>query len=94
MEFRFGLRCRRGCPGEPKRFTGDGGDYPSVVSPFGGPYLRDEIVSVGESGYLTLRLSNYVLPQAVPEIGVFTNVSLLDMGYPNGRQVNPRGLWR
>jgi hypothetical protein len=40
---------------------------------------------VGEGGQLTLRLSNYVIPQAGgPEIGVFENVGLIDTSFPNG----------
>ena len=76
--------------GEPERTTGDGTDYPSVVSPFSPPYLRSEFVSIGEGGWLTLRLSNYALPQAAgPEIGVFTNAGLMDQDWPNGQATNP-----
>jgi len=71
--------------GKPERFTGEGGSFPSVVSPFSPPFLSTEIISIGEGGMLTLRLSNFALPQAGgPEIGIFTNVGLLDMDFPNG----------
>ncbi len=63
--------------GSPSRTTGT--TFPSVVSPFSGPYNHDQIVSIGEGGKLTLRLSNYAIPQAGgPEIGVFESVSITD----------------
>jgi hypothetical protein len=71
--------------GEPERFTGEG-VFPGVVSPFSPPFLSSEIVSVGEGGHLTLRLSHYVMPQAGgPEIGVFENLGLSDVDFPNGQ---------
>ncbi len=62
--------------GAPSRTTGTG-EFAGPVTPFNGPYLTDEIVSIGETGAITLRLSHYVLPQGgSAEIGVFTNVNL------------------
>ena len=59
--------------------------FQGVISPFNPPYQSNDIISVGELGHLTLRLSNYAIPQAgVPEIGVFTHVGLADNDYPNG----------
>lgn len=49
--------------GSPERFINDS-SFPSVVSPFSPPFLRNQIVSIGEGGELTLRLSNYALPLA------------------------------
>jgi hypothetical protein len=67
--------------GSPARFINDS-SFPSVVSPFSPPYLRDQIVSIGEGGELTLRLSNYALPLATaPQIGVFSNVGVVDPNY-------------
>jgi hypothetical protein len=75
--------------GAPETFTGEG-VFPGVVSPFNPPFLSSELVSIGEAGHLTLRLSNYVLPQAGgPEIGVFSNVGLIDADYPNGVAGSP-----
>jgi len=75
--------------GSPERFTGEG-VFPGAVTPFSPPFLRDEIVSIGEGGQLTLRLSNYAIPQAgVPEIGIFSNVGLADQSYPNGQAGSP-----
>ena len=49
--------------GEPERSTGDG-LFPSVVSPFSPPFLRTELVSIGEGGQLTLQLSHFAISQA------------------------------
>ena len=60
--------------------------FGGVISPFNPPYQTNDIVSIGENGHLTLRLSNYVVPQAGSrEIGVFTNAGLADFDYPNGK---------
>jgi len=75
--------------GAPEQFSGEG-VFPGVVSPFNPPFLASELVSIGEAGHLTLRLSNYVIPQASgPEIGVFSNVGLIDFDYPNGLAGSP-----
>lgn len=75
--------------GPPSRFTNRPGS-PGVVSPFSPPFLRDQIISIGESGQLTLRLSHYAIPQAGgPEIGVFTNAAIADADYPNGQVGSP-----
>jgi hypothetical protein len=78
--------------GEPERYTGES-VFPGVVSPFNPPYLSSEIVSVGEGGELTLRLSHYAIPQpgALPEIGLFSNFGLIDVAYPNGLAGTPAG---
>ncbi len=71
--------------GWPSRYTNDV-FFPSVVSPFSSPFLPGQILSVGEGGHVTLKLSNYVIPQAsgAPEIGVFENVNLNDPNWPSG----------
>ncbi|MGD9635862.1 MAG: hypothetical protein AB7G28_13580 [Pirellulales bacterium] len=70
--------------GEPSRFTDDPG-FPSVVSSFSSPYKRTQLLSVGESGHATLRLSNYAVAQAGGnEIGVFAHASLIDAAWPSG----------
>jgi hypothetical protein len=88
-----GLTNASAALGEPERFTGEGG-FPGVVSPFNPPFLGSEIVSVGEGGHITLRLSHYAVPQAVgPEIGVFENVGLIDTDFPNGQAGMPAGTF-
>jgi hypothetical protein len=73
--------------GEPERYSGEGGPFPSVVSPFSPPFLSSEVVSIGEGGQITLRLSNFAVTQlsGPPEIGVFANVGIIDFDYPNGQ---------
>lgn len=67
--------------GNPEAFTGEG-VFPGVVSPFNAPFGTDEIVSIGTNGSITLQLSHYALPRADgPEIGVFTNVGLIDASW-------------
>jgi hypothetical protein len=76
--------------GEPERFTGES-VFPGVVSPFNPPFLSNELVSIGEGGQITLRLSNYAIPQGggALEIGVFENVGISDTNYPNGQAGSP-----
>ncbi len=75
----------RAALGPPERFTGELSNFPGQVTPFNPPFEVNEIVSVGEGGRITLRLSHYVVPQSQgPELGVFTNVGLWDRDYPNG----------
>lgn len=70
--------------GEPSRFTDDPG-FPSLVSAFSSPYKRTQLLSVGENGHATLRLSNYAVAQpGGNEIGVFTHASLIDAAWPTG----------
>ena len=79
--------------GQPESFTGEG-SFPSVVSPFNPPYLRNEIVSIGLAGQITLRLSHFAVPQAGgPEIGVFANIALSDTQYPDGVAGDPDGVF-
>src|SRR5262249_41640448 len=51
----------------------------------------NEIVSIGESGQITLRLSNYAIaqPGASLEIGIFENMGLNDPNYPSGQAGSP-----
>lgn len=76
--------------GEPERFTGES-VFPGVVSPFNPPFRSNEIVSIGEGGQITLRLSNYAIPQGAGalEIGVFESVGIADTNYPNGQAGSP-----
>jgi len=75
--------------GEPTRFTGAGA-FPGVVSAFNPPFMPGELVSIGEGGFVTLQLSNYLLPgSATLDLGVFTNVGLIDNDFPHGLASNP-----
>lgn len=74
--------------GSPERFTGEG-IFPGDVTAFNPGYGADELISIGETGHLTLRLSHFAIPGAGPEIGVFTNVGIADEDYPNNQAGNP-----
>lgn len=75
--------------GEPSRFTADD-FFPSVVSPFNPPFKRSQLLSVGETGHVTLRLSHYALPQpGGKEIGVFAHAGLIDIAFPTGQADSP-----
>jgi hypothetical protein len=79
--------------GEPSRFTNDA-FFPGVVSPFSAPYKRGQLLSVGETGHVTLRLSNYALPQpGGKEIGVFAHAGLIDIGFPAGQAGDPASVF-
>jgi len=79
--------------GSPERFTGEG-SFPAVVSPFSPPFLPSEIVTIGETGSLTLRLASFAVAQAGgPEIGIFGNVGLIDTSFPNGQAGDPAGAF-
>jgi hypothetical protein len=85
----FGFGLAASALGEPARFTADI-NFPSVVSPFSPPFSSSQIVSIGEGGQITLRLSHFAVPQAGgPEIGAFTNAGLGDNDYPNGLAGDP-----
>jgi len=63
--------------------------FPSILSPFSPAYQGDEIVQIGEGGQLTLQLSNFALVGGGKELGIFTNVGLIDADYPNGTNTSP-----
>jgi hypothetical protein len=63
--------------GSPERFTGELTPFGDEVTIFNPVFGTNEIVSVGESGHITVKLSNYVLPGAGLEIGVFSNAGII-----------------
>jgi hypothetical protein len=76
--------------GSPERVTGEIFSFPSDVTVFNPAFGTDEIVSIGEGGHITLKLSNYVLADALaPEIGVFSNAGVIDIDWPNGQIGTP-----
>ena len=71
--------------GPPEALTGEDA-FTAVVSPFNPPFGADEVVSIGEGGHLTLRLSTLARPENPgPHIGVFTNAGFADKNYPIGQ---------
>ncbi|HEV8605131.1 MAG TPA: hypothetical protein VGQ99_07180 [Tepidisphaeraceae bacterium] len=63
--------------------------FPNILSPFSPAYQGDEIVQIGEGGQLTLQLSNFALVGSGRELGIFSNVGLIDADYPNGANTSP-----
>jgi hypothetical protein len=63
--------------------------FPNILSPFSPAYQGDEIVQIGEGGQLTLQLSNFALVGSGRELGIFSNVGLIDADYPNGANTTP-----
>ncbi|HEY7119298.1 MAG TPA: hypothetical protein VH475_22095 [Tepidisphaeraceae bacterium] len=68
--FQFNLYTNPGAAlGAPQ--TSTGGAF--VVTPFNNPFSRNDVVSVGLGGQITLRLARFAHPiSGAPEIGVFT----------------------
>jgi hypothetical protein len=63
--------------GSPTRDTVEFPPFPNEVTIFNPAFGTDELFSVGEGGHITLKLSNYVLPSAGSEIGVFSNIGIV-----------------
>jgi hypothetical protein len=63
--------------GSPTRDTVEFPPFPNEVTIFNPAFGTDELFSVGEGGHITLKLSNYVLPSAGLEIGVFSNAGIV-----------------
>lgn len=73
--------------GEPTRYTGVG-IFPGAVTPFNPPYLKNEIVSIGAGGSITLRFDQPVSDDPSNPYGVdlliFGNAFYKDLNYPAG----------
>jgi hypothetical protein len=73
--------------GEPERFTGEG-FFPSVVSPFSGPYMPDELLSLGAGGWIILRFDEPIEDHPENPFGIdfliFGNAAFIDGAYPEG----------
>jgi hypothetical protein len=67
--------------GSPERFTGEGA-FPAAVTPFNGPWLPDEILSIGRGGSLTVRFDEPVVDDPSNPFGVdlliFSNAFFFD----------------
>lgn len=71
--------------GMPGPMVGEGSGYDAIYSPFNPPYETHQLVQIGEGGSLTLRLDSVVAVTAgAPELGLFTNVGLIDGKFPDG----------
>ncbi len=82
----FGYTSPAVALGSPERFTGEG-IFPSVVSPFSGPYGSDEIVSISPGGHITLRFDEPITNDPNNLYGIdlliFGNVAFIDADWPN-----------
>lgn len=78
--------------GAPERFTGEGA-FPSVVSIFNPAFGTDELVSIGEGGYLTVEFNEPITNDPGHKFGVdfiiFGNGGFADDDFPNGRVSTP-----
>lgn len=86
--------------GSPERFTGEvdfSGAFSGVVSPFNPPFGTDEIVQIGEGGFLTLEFADPVTNDLDHPFGVdlivFGNGGLIDADFPNGTVGDPAGTF-
>lgn len=75
--------------GSPAPLTGDGLGFPNILSPFSPPFEADEIVGVGRGGVLQVNFDIPISDVPGPDFGVFTNVGLVDVNFPNGVNSNP-----
>ncbi len=78
--------------GSPDGLTGEThAGWPNVLSPFSPAYEVDEVVQIGDGGSLTLQLAAFAVPDGTPapELGVITNVGLMDTDWPNGIPADP-----
>lgn len=82
--------------GEPSRFTDDP-SFPSVVSIFSPPFLPEQIVSVGEGGWLVVEFFEPIVDDPGHRFGidliVFGNGGFIDTDFPNGRIGDPPGTF-
>ena len=83
--------------GEPSRFTGDNAPFSgfdSAVTPFNPAFNIDQIVSLGEGGFITLEFDEPFTNDAANPYGIdlliFGNAGFIDAAYPSGI-VSPGG---
>jgi len=82
--------------GSPERFTGEG-VFPGAVTIFNPPFGTDEIVSIGESGQLTVHFGSPIEDDPANLFGtdliVFGNTGFIDSHFPNGQISAPAALF-
>jgi len=79
--------------GSPDGITGEGLGFDNVLSPFSPAFEADELVRIGAGGSLTLRLERFVEIGAGLDLGVVTNVGLIDPAFPSGTTGGPAGAF-
>lgn len=74
--------------GTPERMTGEGTPYLGAVTMFNAPWGTDEVVSIGEDGYITLTFDRPITNDPSHLYGqdfiLFANAGFIDTDYPNG----------
>lgn len=75
--------------GAPGAIVGAGSGFDSILSPFNPHYEPSQIVGIGKGGHLTVRLAHPMQVTAGREVGIFTNLGLVDVSYPNGVNSTP-----
>lgn len=79
--------------GPPAPVVGAGTIYPNVLDPFSPAFGKPEIVVIGTGGQLTLQLDTPITVANTPQLGVISNVGLIDSDYPNGTVSAPASIF-
>ncbi len=79
--------------GAPDPVTGVGTIYPNVVDPFSPAYSKNQIVQIGRLGQLTLQLAKPIVVANTPQVGIVSNVGLIDANYPGGIATSPATIF-
>ena len=76
--------------GTPDPIVGEGSGFENVLSPFSPAYESSQILRMqGDGAGVTIKLSNYAISTAGLELGVISNVGLIDADWPNGQATDP-----
>lgn len=79
--------------GLPDALVGEGTPFVSILSPFNPPYEAAQLLQIGPGGEITLQLSHFAIVGPGAELGVFSNVGILDVAYPLGKAGSPITLF-
>ena len=71
--------------GSPELVSGAGTLYPNVVNPFSPAFGNKDIYVLGKGGQITLKLTSAFSVANTPQLGIISNVGLIDTSYPNGK---------
>ncbi len=82
-------RTAKNAVGSPDDLTGESFGFANILSPFSPAYETNELVGIGKGGTLTVKFATPVKVNKLREIGVFTNVGLVDDNFPGGQNANP-----
>ena len=68
----------------PAPVSGVGTPFPNVLDPFSPAFSKDQIVVLGKGGQITLQLKSAFSVRNTPQLGIVSNVGLVDTSYPGG----------